>query len=356
LDYIIHCKIDKVLTERKNYYFDSFKNLFKNIKSDKLKENFVFFSQSSSTLLYLNLFNFEPILKKKIFYSNMIIREVLSSLFKFDFGILKEDVTHMISMISRTFRSILFIAYTPSVFISQSLQFCLGFLNFLKRFQKSSDITTKDAYELFFISGLGAIPITNFLQNHYKNSLISETARTTTKSKSFFSLHPKFSIVCFKSILDNYLFFLFYFKFVNFFEKSQNSLHKIREPENLKLFKDTCDSNPTLKRIEKIYVKEEPVIQDLNYIRSTIYTSILMAIFYTPIEFLTNLALNTEGSILSKRKLLFETNVEHPIFNRKILMMRLKNSFMMNLLTLYLKYSVVLVYTQYNLKEQTMRG
>lgn len=346
LDYFIKSKYQEIVQKNKKPKFlSNFLNFFSSRYESKNHALRLIEQYSPYGLLFMNLFNMLNIINKKMFYSNLEVKTITSNLLKINQLSLVDEFRSILNFYFSTIKNIVLLNFAPSIFIANSFIFYLGYYNFLTRFYKSNDITKKDAYELFFISGLASIPFTNFIENLYKDKFINEKSNSRTKFlKNFFSLHSKFSTLCIKSILDNYLFFLCFFKLNKFIDDYDKSGRIIKEKKAIDLFKEMCDSNPTFERIRMLDGRDEKLLFLENQSMSLFYVVALMMIFYTPFDFMINLYLNSKESIFAKRKILEESTVIDEVLNRQNLASRYKASLKFMALNCFFKYGTALIF------------
>jgi hypothetical protein len=308
------------------------------------KEKREFYEYTPWGLAYMSIYNFLPILKKKMFYTPEIMRDVMFNLFKLDISVLKENIMSVYKLFYNTFKSIAKINLSPASFINHSLLYYLGFLNFLKTNHINQGLNNKDYINLFFISGMGSIPIMNFLQNFYlKKYVVEEKVTSRNIIKMYTTPHQKFHLVCVKSIMDNFVLFAAYFNLVNFFAVKEKEVKNLTQRENYHLFKEMINSNETFKRVEVLYMKDEPLLEKYDITVPILYTTFILGIIYTPIDYLLNTLINNNLSLKQYFKALSsDVSHENVLLSRQNMFFRLRYSLWMNIIGLFMKYGIVL--------------
>jgi hypothetical protein len=120
---ITNFKKEKKATPKLNFaeYFDM---------STKAKKEF--YEYTPYGLALLNVFNFESAVKKKMFYTPEVMREVLGKFFRLDLGLLKENIMSVYYLAFNTVKSYFKLNFHPLMVFNHSIIYSLGFLNFLK--------------------------------------------------------------------------------------------------------------------------------------------------------------------------------------------------------------------------------
>lgn len=329
IDYHSNSLISNIKSKRKNFtFFDNFD-----------KSNKKFYSYAPWALGLLNIFNFETIIRQKIFYSNENMKEIMSTLFKLNLRSLREDVLFIYRLAANTIGSILKINFHPITLLNQSALYTFGFLNFTKRQNKLQGLTNQDYLELFFISGIGMIPITNFLSNfHYKKYVCEEKIKLSQIPKLYLTpFNNKLGWVCAKSISDNFILLALFFSSINAISQIEKDVKTLHQKENYSLFKEMINNNERFKRVEKLSMKDEPIKKTFELSLPIIYSAFLVGILYTPIDFTINYMLNSN---LTCKEVIKQISSNE--FNRALLFSQFKNLIFMNVGILYMKYGLAL--------------
>jgi hypothetical protein len=303
-----------------------------------------FYEYTPWGLAYLNIFNFLPILKKKMFYTPEVMRDIMFNLFKLDVSVLKENIMSVYTLAFNTFKSIAKINFNPVSVFNHSFLYSIGFLNFLKTNHINHGLNNEDYIKLFFVSGIGSIPIMNFLQNFYLRKFVIEEKLTPRNIiKMYLTPHQKFHLVCVKSILDNFVLFAAYFNLVNFFAVKEKEVKNLTQRENYHIFKEMINSNETFKRVEILYMKDEPLLKKYDIAIPIIYTTLILGIVYTPMDYLINTMINNNLSLRQYFKALSsDLSEENVLLSRKNMFLRLRYSLWINIIGLFMKYGIVL--------------
>jgi hypothetical protein len=196
---------------------------------------------------------------------------------------------------------------------------------------------------------VGSIPFTNFLHNFYaKKFILEEKSSPGSVLKMYIYPYPKFHLICIKSIMDNFVLFLGYFSLINFFAVKEKEEKTLTQRENYDIFKETMNSNETFKRIEVLYMKDEPLLKKYDISGPIIYSTFIMAVIYSPFEYLVNTLLNNNLTLRQYLKIVSKGGSEdNLLLTRSNMFLRLKYVFGMNIMTYFIKYGL----TVYNYEE-----
>ena len=344
---IIHIKSKDNISEIK----ENLKNNFNKILPTGLTNNNAIFHFTVANV-FMNLFNFTEVVITKSYHSNELIKTIFFKILNVDTRFLSFEPKEFYSHIIKTFKSLILLDFNPKIFFSKSSVFGLSYFSFLYKFRFVGELKTKDWIELFFLGGISTIPFNIYLENlFFRKYVLTDVSSNTNFSLKYIGTNRNL-LISLKSVLENFLMMSGYFLTFTYFSGSEEKvLNKtLNKLENYEIFKETIESNETFLRMKNIYIKDE-FITEVDYMLPILYTTALMTILYTPIDFVMRLLISMERdnsfSLMFKKLTKSSPSAQDKNFNEFILN-SLRNNLRINFYRFFVQYGIITYYFFHN--------
>jgi len=350
-DYYTYKTINEMNYKEEKNYLSVIKDKIKKNLKNILPEEMIRINQNSlipCAFVYLNFFNFSDVIVKKSFYTNEIIKTIFFRIFNVDTKYSSLEPTWFFKNLLQIFKSLFAFNYNPKIFLTKSCVYGLSYFYFLYKFRFVDELKFKDWMELFVVSGICTIPFNLYLENILmKKYIIPDLLHKSEASFKYQGIQRSL-LVSFKSFIENFFMLSGFFIIWQYFIQSEDRHNKntLKNLENYDLFKESLETNETFSRLKNIYIKDE-YITDIDYMLPLFYSTVIITMLYTPIDFCLNLIISMEKdtsfkTIYNK----FTKNIQNPqdTNHTSFLMNSFKNNLRMNLYRFFLQYGITTYY------------